>query len=111
MALQTSGIGAQGGKRDISHKASGSKSSSVAANQDTPPRDVGAKWECSWSRRRGGGCVAHLLWLGSLGPPLTASEAPTGLRDVLSECDTHWPTEDSKYIFYDPGRLSPVTFT
>lgn len=44
-------------------------------------------------------------------PPPMASGAHTGLGDVFSECDTPRPTEDSKYIFYDPGKLSPVTFT
>lgn len=28
------------------------------------------------------------------------------MGDIFSECDTCRPTEDSKYIFYDPGRLS-----
>ena len=58
------------------------------------------------------------MWLTSSGwgpwepllPPPMASGASTGLGDVFSECDTQPPTEDSKYIFYDPGRLSPVTF-
>ena len=58
------------------------------------------------------------VWLTSSGwgrwepllPPPMASGASTGLGDVFSECDTQPPTEDSKYIFYDPGRLSPVTF-
>lgn len=40
-----------------------------------------------------------------------ASGVPTGLGDVFSECDTHPPTEDSTYIFYDLGKLSLVTFT
>lgn len=41
---------------------------------------------------------------------------PDGIRSAhgvgrcVSECDTHWPTEDSTYIFYDLGKLSPVTF-
>lgn len=39
------------------------------------------------------------------------SGALVRLGEAFSKCDTRWPTEDSKYIFYDPGRLSPVTFS
>lgn len=41
-------------------------------------------------------------------PPLPPPPPPSGIRsgpgisDVFSECDTRPPTEDSKYIFYDP---------
>lgn len=45
------------------------------------------------------------------GTLLMASGMPIGLGDVFSERDTHRPTEDSTYIFYDLGKLSSVTFT
>lgn len=54
--------------------------------------------------------LTHSLWLGYLGAPHNGIRSTTGLCDMLPECDTCRPTEDSKYIFYDPGKLSPVTF-
>lgn len=91
----------------MSHKASRSKTCAVAASQDTRGGgwSVGVQQE---QKRRG--LSGPLPLAGVPGSPPSGIRSTTGLSDMFSECDTCWPTEDSKYIFYGPGKLSPVTF-
>lgn len=96
---------------------SGSTFCVVHESQDHPsPAPCGARGGGRGPGRRATGAEevgAGWLTLWLPGTILMASGVPTGLGlgDVFSECDTHRPTEDSTYIFYDPGKRSPVTFT
>ena len=112
---QTSGLGAQHAfTREKGRELQGQWVKVQCRGYQPPPREVGPGRGAAGAGEEGAVCAAPFLWLGSLGAkppfPLMASGAPAGLGDVFSECDTRPPTEDSKYIFYDPGRLSPVTF-
>lgn len=96
------------GAGDKSHGACGSKSCAWTAMTGTP-KEQSRQW-CSRAEGEEG-LSGSLALEGVSGTSPTILRIPAGLGDVFSECDTRWPTEDSKYIFYDPGRLSPVTFS
>lgn len=67
----------------MTHKASGSKSCTVAASQDPPPPHPSGEVGVKPVQKERRGFSDPLLLAGAPGSPLMAAGTPTGLGDVF----------------------------